>query len=190
MHEGIVIRTFPSGESDLVLRILSSQEGKLSAIAKYARSSKRRFSTNLDLFDHGAFEIKRGRGSLAILQSFSPLPAWRGLREDLDKFALANLICESFDLLIKEGNPDGAEFYEILALGLAALNESSDLKGALRASHLALASLLKVSGFHSDAETAQPSMKSFLRLMDWIERSAETPMKCRAVVEELLQRLT
>ena len=49
--EALVLRRLPFGESDLILHLLLPGSGRLTAIAKGARRSVKRFSGTLDAFE-------------------------------------------------------------------------------------------------------------------------------------------
>ena len=64
-----MLRAVDFGESDLVVHLLTPASGRLTAIAKGARRSTRRFPGLLDLFNHLRVEVERPRrGSLARLE--------------------------------------------------------------------------------------------------------------------------
>lgn len=189
MIDGVVIRAYPYGEADLVLRILSPTEGKLSLLARHSRKSRRRFSSSFDLFDRGTFEIRRGNGSLATVTSFSSHPYLAALRSDLDRCTLGMLLCECVDLLTHEGMSETELIYEAFNLGLEGLSEAGSLKEGLRAVFLALAGLLKVSGLLELAAEPGPSLKNLLKLLDRIEQAAEKRLSCREATTQLLHRL-
>lgn len=185
--DGIILRTYPYAEADLVLRVLSPDGGKRSLIAKHARREKSRFRVNFDVFDAGAFEVKAGKGSLETLVDFNPHRSLAGIRNDIDSFIIGMLILESCDLLIHEHAPEAQEFYETLALGLRALDEASDLREKFRACFLTLHTILRIAGFGSSAHEA-PSLKNLYALMDSIEQSCEKQLATRADMTALLHR--
>ena len=189
MIEGVVIRSFPSGESDLVLRVISSSCGKISLLAKHARKSRKRFGASFDLFDRGLFEIKRGSGNLATVVNFSPQPSLMALRDDLDKFSIGSLLCECFDMLVHEDIAEAEEIFEILSMGFQALAEATDLKQSLRTLFITLASLLRISGFMGGEIDPKPSSKNLLRLLQIVEGCAEKKLICAADVLELVEKL-
>lgn len=186
---GIIIRAHPSGEADLILKILTPALGKISAIAKHARKSKSRFSGGFEIFDHLSFTLKPGRGSLYSIKSAERLPSLMALRENLEKLAAASLLAEAFDFLIREDSPDTSENYELLDLGLRAIADSVGVKEILRALFLTLSEFLKIAGFHSTEAGERPSSKSLRHLMAVVEQSAEKPLRSRPPIEEIIVRL-
>lgn len=187
--EGIIIRAYPSGESDLVLRVICRNEGKVSLLAKHARSSKRRYGSRLDLFDRGNFEVKKGRGSLTLVDKFSPAPAFRNLREDLARLTIASVLCESFDYLLLEGAGDGDEVYSLLESGLQALDQTRTLKESLRVCHTVLGNLLSLAGFLDQAQQPEPSAKNLFKLLEHLELCAEKELQSKGPLRELVESL-
>lgn len=187
--EGIIIRAFPSGESDLVLRVIGRHEGKVSLLAKHARTSKRRYGSRLDLFDRGVFEVKKGRGSLTLVDKFSPSPAFKNLRDDLARLTIASVLCESFDYLLLEGAGDGDEVYELFNSGLEALDQTRTLKESLRACHTILGNLLSLAGFLDQSQQPEPSAKNLFRLLSHLETCAEKELQSKATLIELVESL-
>ena len=96
---------------------------------------------------------------------------------------------ESFDLLIHEDTNDAAEYYETLALGLRALNESQNLKECLRGAFMTLDMLMQAAGFAHPESTSQPSLKNMLLLLDRIEFTIEKQLSTKSSMIEILERL-
>jgi DNA repair protein RecO (recombination protein O) len=102
--EALVLRAVDFGESDLVVHLLVPAAGRLTAIAKGARRSTRRFPGLLDLFNHLRVEVERPRrGSLARLEHGRLIQAFMGLRTDSRRFALGCYLLELLDRLAPEG---------------------------------------------------------------------------------------
>ena len=187
--EGIIVRTYPSSEADLVLRIISPSEGRISLLAKHARKSTRRFAGGLDLFDRGTFQTARSRGNLAVLSSFSRRPPFGGLREDLGKLTLSSLICECFDLLVQEDATGAEAVYQILEEGLQTLAKAEDTREALRCCHAVLLKLLAVTGIIAKNGDEAATPRSLLSLLAHIEAFAERKIVCRCALDNLLADL-
>lgn len=187
--EAIILRTYASSESDLILRVLSSNGLKYSLLAKHARKSKRRFSASFDLFDRGSFRIRHSNSNLAWLESFSAKPCLRKLREDLNKLTLASMLSECFDMLIKEGSHENPHLYRALELSLQSITESETLKDSLHAAFVGLAALLKFCGFLSGEHELQASAKNLEKMLFTVEQQAEKRLVTREAVAELVQQL-
>lgn len=187
--EGIIVRTYPYGESDIICRVITSARGKACLIAKHARSSKKRFPSSLDIFDSGIFEVKNGKGSMHVILSFKPRAIFRRTRENLDKLVAASVLCESFDLLVHEEFEGGLEYFETLSLGLQAIEESDDLKEIMRALFLSLRGLLSYSGFFRPETELGPSANNLLLLLNKVEESAEKELTSKTELGRTIQRM-
>jgi DNA repair protein RecO (recombination protein O) len=128
----IVLRTVDYGEADRVVTLLSRDEGKLSAIARGARKSKRRFGAALSLFGVGEARLTERPGAeLARLESFSSARGFPGLYTDVAKVAHASYACE----LVRElAPPRHAEpvLFDLLLDFLALLDEGPARAETLR----------------------------------------------------------
>jgi DNA repair protein RecO (recombination protein O) len=102
--DALILRSVDFGESDRILHLLTPDSGRLTAIAKGARRSVRRFGGTLDLFNHLRVRVDFGRRTTMarldqarLVQSFDPL------RIDPKRFALGCYLLELFDRLAPEG---------------------------------------------------------------------------------------
>jgi DNA repair protein RecO (recombination protein O) len=117
--EALVLRSADVGESDRILHLLVPAGGRLTAVAKGARRSRRRFAGTLDLFNHLRIEVeRRGTRSLARLEHATLLEAFTPLRADSARFALGCTLIELLDRLAPEGaaGADGSRLFDF-ALG-------------------------------------------------------------------------
>jgi DNA repair protein RecO (recombination protein O) len=62
LTEGVLLRRTAYGESDLIVTLFTAAHGKLSAVARAARRSQRRFGAALQLFTLSRFELVRRPG--------------------------------------------------------------------------------------------------------------------------------
>jgi DNA repair protein RecO (recombination protein O) len=119
--QALVLRTVDFGESDRIVHILTPETARVTAIAKGAKRSRRRFSGTLDLFNHLAVHIERRRpAAMARLEHTRLLDAFPALRAAPVRFALACYLAELIDRLAPEG-VTGAESRRLFAAALAAL---------------------------------------------------------------------
>jgi DNA repair protein RecO (recombination protein O) len=102
--EALVLRAVDFGESDCIVHLLTPALGRLPAIAKGARRSRRRFPGTLDLMNRLAVQIERRKPSaLAQLEGARLLRTFEGIRGDAGRFALACYLLELLDRLAPEG---------------------------------------------------------------------------------------
>jgi DNA repair protein RecO (recombination protein O) len=115
--DGLVIRELNVGESDRIITVLTREKGVLRASAKGARSVKSRLSTATQLLTHSAFTLFQGREKY-IIDEAETLDVFMGVRQDIEKLALAQYLCE----LMGCAAPQEAEAEVYLRLALNALH--------------------------------------------------------------------
>jgi DNA repair protein RecO (recombination protein O) len=105
--DAIVLECNDHGESDVIVTLFSQTEGRISAIAKGAKKSLRRFVNKLELFSflHIVCSRKTGR-SLAFLSEADLHTSFLGIRNDLQLYTIASVIREFLLAGIKEDEPD------------------------------------------------------------------------------------
>ena len=87
----VVARRVAYGEADLIVTLLCRERGKLSALARSARRSRRRFGSALELFTVSSVELKRSRGrDLHTLVSADVLASYADLALDVATMAHAS----------------------------------------------------------------------------------------------------
>jgi len=101
--QALILRSVDFGESDRVLHLLVPDGGRLTAIAKGARRSVRRFSGTLDLFNHLHVQVdRRRRHAMARLDQATLLRSFDPLRVESARFALGCYLLELLDRLAPE----------------------------------------------------------------------------------------
>jgi DNA repair protein RecO (recombination protein O) len=106
----VVLRTRALRESDLIVVLLTPGRGKVDCIARGARRSRRRFPGGLPVGARGEVGLDLGRGSLAVLLSFTPSFDHSGLGRDLEAFAYVAYLCELSDQLVGGSAADPTTF--------------------------------------------------------------------------------
>ena len=106
---GLVIRSYPSGNHDRIIHILTEDRGRLSVMVK-GGSSPRTVPTlsATQLFTYGNYELYRGKGGdLYWLRGGSVLSSFYGLSADVSRMALAAYLCDvTSELAVEEGDVD------------------------------------------------------------------------------------
>ena len=101
---GLVIRSYVTGNSDRVLHILTEDHGRLSVMVK-GGGSKRAGTTDpcTQLFTYGNYELYRGKGGdLYWFRGGSVLIPFYGVTADITRMALATSLCDGTDDLTPE----------------------------------------------------------------------------------------
>ncbi len=130
--EALVLRIIDLGESDRVVHLLTPSHGRVPAIAKGARRSRRRFPGTLDLANRLRVRIRPPRrGGLAHLEQAVLLDPHAGLRHELGRFALAGFLLELLGRLAPEGAApaDARRLYDFATGSLALLARAAPRAG-------------------------------------------------------------
>src|SRR2546423_10981472 len=138
---GVVLKTTPLRESDLLVVLYTSTHGRISAVARGARKSQRRFGGALQLLVLGRYQLgRRPRGELFGLDGAEVVREWTQLSSDVVAVAHASYVVELVGALLPPEAPDPHALELIVALWdcLAAHGPSP---AALRAVELALLDL-------------------------------------------------
>ena len=133
----VVLRTRALGESDLLVVLLTPEQGKLEAAARGARNSKRRFPGGLPSGLRGLAGVARGRGVLPRLERFEASADHSPVGRDLDRFAYVAYLCELTDELVLSRHADPMVF-AALCTALEAVISGPPRPGELRRYELAL----------------------------------------------------
>ncbi|MDJ0849182.1 MAG: DNA repair protein RecO [Myxococcota bacterium] len=119
--EALVLRAVDFGESDRIVHLLVPDTGRLTAIAKGARRSKRRFAGTLDFFNLLRVHVERRRPtSMARLEQAVLRRPFPELRVDPTRFALGCYLLELLDRLAPEGGAR-ADTRRLFAFAVGAL---------------------------------------------------------------------
>jgi DNA repair protein RecO (recombination protein O) len=122
--QGIVLRSFPFGEADKVVVLLSPNNGKLRTVAKGVRKTKSRFGGRLEPFTHVDLVLYEGR-NLDTITQVSVIEPFHALRQDLDRVIAAGTMVEVADAIAQE-NESSIRLFLLLQRGLRALDVGSD----------------------------------------------------------------
>lgn len=139
---GVVLRATPLRESDLVVTLFTDLHGQVSAVARGARKSKRRFSGALSLLVLGRYRLGRSRGDLWTLESADVVREWTALSSDPVAVGHASYAAEILGALLPVDTPE-PEALDVIVSVWDALAANGPSPGALRAAELAL---LELSG--------------------------------------------
>ncbi|MDY0004000.1 MAG: DNA repair protein RecO [Polyangia bacterium] len=120
----LLIRQVDTGESDRVVTLLTEEQGKVAALARGARKSRKRFGAALALFVLGMAELEpRRRSGLPLLKSYDAIAVHAGIAKDLGAIAHGSYATEVIGELCPAGHPEPPlfallmEMYEYLDQG-------------------------------------------------------------------------
>jgi DNA repair protein RecO (recombination protein O) len=118
--QGIVLRSYPFGEADRVVVLLSANRGKLRTVAKGVRRTKSKFGGRLEPFTHVDLVAYEGR-NLDTITEVAIIEAFPNLRADLDRVVAAGTMVEVADFVAQEDLPS-LRLFLLLQRGLKALD--------------------------------------------------------------------
>lgn len=117
--QGIVLRSYPFGEADRVVVLLSPNSGKIRTVAKGVRKTKSRFGGRLEPFTHVDLVLYEGR-NLDTITQVAVLEPFPRLRTDLDSVVAAGTMVEAADAVAQE-EESSVRLFLLLQRGLKAL---------------------------------------------------------------------
>lgn len=161
--DAFVLGLVPYGEADLVVRLLGRARGRVSAFARGARSSKRRFAGGLSPLSFGRAELRPRRGTeLLALEAFEPDGRFFGLSEEPGRYGRAAYLAEVTERLVPEEEPVPALF-DLLVVALARLSSGHADARLLRGYEL---KLLEETGYLPDLTSATDAPDEAPLLLD------------------------
>ncbi len=120
--EGIVLRSMPYRETSKLITLYTRELGKITIIARGGQSIKSRFGSTLQLLSHvQAVIFSRPTRSIQVLSDCSHLTIYSTIKEDLEKLAVGQRICELVLQITQEGQRS-FELFQLLVNVLTALD--------------------------------------------------------------------
>lgn len=138
----IVVKATPLRESDLLVVLYTDEHGRVSAVARGARRSQRRFAGALQLLVLSRVSISRGRGELWNLDAAEIDREWTPLASDPIAVAHASYLVELVGALMPAEVPE-PDVLELVIAAYESLASGGPSAAVLRAVEL---SLLDVAG--------------------------------------------
>lgn len=126
--QAIVLRSYPFGDADRVVVLISPNNGKIRTVAKGVRKTKSRFGGRLEPFTHVDLVLYEGR-NLDTITQVAIVEPFAKLRHDLNSVVAAGLMVEAVDAVAQE-DETSIRLFLLLQRGLKALDAglySSDL---------------------------------------------------------------
>ena len=172
--DGLVVRETAWGENDKRIVLLTAERGRISVLAKGARSVRSKYVNSTQLFTYGNFEITE-RNGYAWLGGASIIDSFWGVRSDIEHLALASYVVDMTSELTGEESP--AE--DMLRLTLNTLYAiAKDCKPAAQIKASFELSALALSGYMPDLSACDTCGKGraeymYLDVMNGVLRCPE-----------------
>lgn len=141
--QGIVLRSYPFGEADRIVVILSPNNGKIRTVAKGVRKTKSRFGGRLEPFTHVDLVLHEGRNLYTITQ-VAVLEPFPRLRNDLDAVIVAGSMVEAADAVAQEDEAS-IRLFLLLQRGLKTLEAGERSPDLITSYLLKLAEIVGVA---------------------------------------------
>ncbi|MDO8591452.1 MAG: DNA repair protein RecO [bacterium] len=119
--QGIVLTRTDYGEADRILSFLTSDHGKVRAIAKGVRKSKSKLAGGIELFSLSDLTLIIGRGELHTLISSRLVRHYGNIVKNIERTNLAYEMLKNINRAT-EDEPEPA-YFKLLDVGLAALDD-------------------------------------------------------------------
>lgn len=148
--DAIVLNCTEHGESDLIVTLFCQDVGRLSAIAKGAKRSKKRFTNKLELFSflHITYQQKANR-TLAFLVDAELHTSFLRIRQNLELYCIASVIREFLLNGVRENEPDE----QIFRLSLWALHNLDQRQPPITVLSLFLIRFFDHIGYRPDLQS-------------------------------------
>lgn len=163
----IVLNALTYGESDLIVTLLSEDEGVIKIFAKGAAKSRKRFAGCFEPFTLISAGLRVKDDGLSKIDSADIIKAHYGIRESLERISAGAVMLEAAATL--EPGPHAGAF-ALLEETLALLEKSADPHGL---AIIFLVKMLALSGLdvsHSpEAKSLTPGALAFVRQAEAIE---------------------
>ena len=147
--DAIVLSCAEHGESDVIVTLFCQNVGRLTAIAKGAKKSKKRFVNKLELFSflHITYQQKANR-SLAFLAEAELHTSFLNIRQNFELYSIASVIREFLLIGVKENEPD----LDIFRLSLWALHNFDQRQPPMTVLSLFLVRFFDYVGYRPDLQ--------------------------------------
>jgi DNA repair protein RecO (recombination protein O) len=141
-EQGIVLRTYPFGEADRIVVLISPNRGKMRTVAKGVRKTKSRFGGRLEPFTHIDVVVYEGR-QLDTITQVSVIDPFAHLRLDLERVMAAGTMVEAVDAVAQE-RESSHRLFLLLNRGLKALDQGGTGRDLVSSFLLKLAGVVGV----------------------------------------------
>lgn len=118
--QAIILRRIDYGEADRIITFLTSDYGKIRAIAKGVRRQKSKMAGGIELFSVSEVHFIKGKGDIDTLVSTRLVRHYGKIVKDLPRTELAYTMLKSIDKVTED--TAGEEYFTILHESLAGLD--------------------------------------------------------------------
>lgn len=114
--EGIVIRSVPYGEGNVIITLFTEEYGKIGLMIRGAKKARSRHAAVSQLHTYGMYVFYKGNAnSLGTLNDAETLQSFSEIRSDLRTSAYAAYFAELVDRFVPDGEASGYLYLQLLA---------------------------------------------------------------------------
>jgi len=117
----VILRTWKLGEADRIVSMLTRDHGKVRGVAKGVRRTRSKFGARLEPTSHVAIQLYEGKSDLHTITQVETINRFVSLRQDPDRFAVAESMLESVEQVAQDNDPV-PELHTMLWRALATLD--------------------------------------------------------------------
>ena len=118
---GVVLRTYPLGEADRIVILLTREHGQVRAVAKGVRRTSSKFGSRLEPFTLSDLQLVHGR-SLDIVSQAVARKTWStAIASDYSRFTAAAAMVEAAEQLSTDDGQQTRPQYDLLIGALSAM---------------------------------------------------------------------
>jgi DNA repair protein RecO (recombination protein O) len=159
-----VLRARPLGEADRIIRLFTSERGKLDAVAKGVRRAKSHFAGRLEFGNEVELQMHHGRSLDVIVSADIFRAPWERLVAP-ERFATAHLVVELIDAFCEPDLPV-PDVYALLSGMLGAIAASEEPGGLVPRFSLRLLSSL---GIEPPVDACIRCGRDFVESRAWVD---------------------
>ena len=172
----LVLDSYDYGESDKIVVFFCQDVGRISALARGAHRSKKRFVNKLEIFTFLQISYsKSSAGSLFMLDEAELVNSFISLRTDLTSYLVASIIREYMLLTTRETSDDD-QLFQLALWALHSLDKRIDQKQVLA---LFMIKLFDVLGYRPDFSICQSCGAATAGLQEVLFNAQSGTMICK-----------
>lgn len=124
--EGLILRVIDYRETDRIVSLYTRDLGKISALARHATKSRKRFGTQLNTFQLVSLELRqRPNRSWVFLERVRPVMPLTGIYQDWRRITMACAVVDLVGAMTREGSVNAA-IYDFASQALQQIDQGKD----------------------------------------------------------------
>lgn len=118
---GLVLRTYPLGEADRIVVLLTREHGQVRAVAKGIRRTSSKFGSRLEPFNVSDLQLVHGRNLDIVSQAVGRKGWATPIAADYAKFTAAAAVVEAAEKITEDDGAESGQHYLLVAGALSAM---------------------------------------------------------------------